>query len=260
MGLPDYGGLRRVPGLRREELAQLAGVSVGYYTRLEQGQSPRVSDAVLDSVARVLRLDEAEHLHLRELARPRPSVPRDGSAERLRPGVRLLVGAFGDTPALVIGRHYDVLMWNPAAHALLAGHLPFNAPDRPERRPNIARLVFLDDPTRELYADWPAKADDTVAHLRRAATRYPDDPALAGLIDELALKSPEFARLWASHSVHPCVPQSTREFHHPVVGVMDLYGEILEPSRSDGQRVVVFTAEPGSGSEAALRRLARRAG
>ncbi|OPF83233.1 transcriptional regulator [Streptomyces antioxidans] len=255
VGLPDYGSRRRVPGLRREELAQLAGISVGYYTRLEQGQSPNASDAVLDAIARVLRLDEAERSHLHSLARHRQKARRRPRPEQLRPGIRLMLTAFGDVPALVIGRRGDVLAWNRTAHALLAGHLPPEAPERPPQRPNVARLVFLDPHTRELYADWRGKARDTVADLRMTAARYPDDPELAELIGELTLKSPEFASLWAAHPVRVCIPP-TRVFHHPVVGVMTLHNELMELSHDPGQRMAVFTADTGSPSAAALRLLA----
>ncbi|MFF2430902.1 helix-turn-helix transcriptional regulator [Streptomyces mirabilis] len=256
VGLPDYGGRRRVPGLRREELAQLAGVSAGYYTRLEQGQSPNASDTVLDAIARVLQLDEAERSHLHSLARHRPKPRRHPRPEQLRPSVQLMIDAFGDAPALVLGRYSNVLAWNRTAHALLAGHLAYEAPQQPRRRPNIARLVFLDSHTRELYADWRSKARDTVADLRLTAGRYPDDPELTELIGELTLKSPEFASLWAAHPVHKCVPHYTRDFRHPLVGSMTLNNELMELTNDEGQRMAVFTADEGSASAVALRLLA----
>ncbi|MFC5186943.1 helix-turn-helix transcriptional regulator [Actinomadura harenae] len=255
VGLPDYGGRRRVPGLRREELAQLAGVSAGYYTRLEQGQSANASDAVLDAVARVLRLDEVEQAHLHSLARHSPRTARRPRPERLRPSVKLMLDAFGDVPALVVGRRVDVLAWNRPAHALLAGHLPYEAPERPRQRPNIARLVFLDPHTRELYADWEGKARDTVADLRMTAAGFPDDPDFTELIGELTLKSPEFASLWAAHPVSKCIPP-VRAFQHPLVGSMTLINELMELSHDPGQRMAVFTAEEGSPSAAALQLLA----
>ncbi|WP_206066612.1 helix-turn-helix transcriptional regulator [Nonomuraea composti] len=255
-GLPTFGGRRRVPGLRREELAQLAGVSAGYYTRLEQGQSPNASDAVLDAVARVLRLDEAERAHLYALARPKAKArPRAARPERARPGVRLMIGSFGDVPALVMGRFLDVLAWNPMAHALLAGHLDPDAPDRPADRPNIARMLFLDPHMRELYGDWPAKARSTVADLRLIAGRYPGAPGLAALVGELTVGSPEFAALWAAHAVGDC-GTDPRTYHHPVVGTMELLTEFMTLPNDDGQRVAVFNAEPGSPSESALKLLA----
>ena len=251
VGLIDYGGRRRVPGLRREELAQLAGVSVGYYTRLEQGQSPNASDAVLDAIARVLRLSEPERAHLHSLARNKPRVWRRSRPEQVRHGIRLMIDSMGDVPALVLGRSGDVLCWNRMAHALLAAHIGFDAPAQAGSRPNVARLVFLDPHTRELYADWRTKARDTVADLRMTAARYPDDPRFTELIGELTLHSPDFASLWAAHTVRPCV-QFTRDFQHPLVGALTLTNELLDLPHDEGQRVALFNAEPGSPSHAAL--------
>ncbi|MFJ8312076.1 MULTISPECIES: helix-turn-helix transcriptional regulator [unclassified Streptomyces] len=257
VGLVDYGGRRRVPGLRREELAQLAGVSVGYYTRLEQGQSPNASDAVLDAIARVLQLNDAERTHLHSLARNKPRTRRRPRPEQVRRGVQLMVESLGDAPALVLGRTGDVLCWNRMAHALLAAHMDYDAPvqSADQRRPNVARLTFLDPHTRELYADWREKARDTVADLRLTAARYPDDPRFAELIGELTLHSPDFASMWAAHAVRPCA-QFTRQFRHPLVGTLTLTNELLELPHDEGQRVAVFNAEPGSPSDAALRLLA----
>ncbi|NYI07864.1 helix-turn-helix transcriptional regulator [Allostreptomyces psammosilenae] len=261
LGLPDYGSRRRVPGLRREELAQLAGVSAGYYTRLEQGQCRGASDAVLDAIARVLRLDDAERAHLYSLARPRPATRRRSPRpEQLRPAVRTMIESFGEVPALVLGRVVDILAWNPMAHALLAGHLDRDAPHRPADRPNFARMLFLDPHTRELYGDdWTRKARSTVADLRMIAGRHPDVPGLAALVGELTVASPEFARLWAAHTVGDCRTDSC-VYHHPVVGAMELTVELMALPNDEGQRVAVFNAEPGSPSEAALRLLARLAG
>jgi hypothetical protein len=154
-----------------------------------------------------------------------------------------------------MGRFLDVLTWNPMAHALLAGHLDFDAPNRPGDRPNIARMLFLDPHMRELYADWPHKARSTVADLRLIAGRHPDAPALSGLIGELTLGSTEFATLWASHTVGDC-DVSARTYRHPMVGAMALMAEFMVLPNDEGQRVAVFNAEPGSPSEAALRILA----
>lgn len=244
-----------MPGLRREELAQLAGVSVGYYTRLEQGQSQGASDAVLDAVARVLRLDDDERAHLYALARPVSTPPRRPVPERLRPTVRYMIESLGDAPALVLGRRVDVLAWNRMAHALLAGHLDFSAPERPIDRPNWARLFFLDPHIRALFTDWDTKARDTVADLRLITGRYPDDRRLAELIGELTIKSAEFSALWSAHSVRRCA-HHTREYRHPAVGPLVLTDELLQLPDDEGQRLVIFTAEPGSPSHAALRLLA----
>ncbi|MFI6985493.1 helix-turn-helix transcriptional regulator [Embleya sp. NPDC050154] len=250
-GLPTFGGRRRVPGLRREELAQLAGVSAGYYTRLEQGQSPNASDAVLDAIARVLRLDDVERSHLYTLARP-AAKPRRRAVrpEQVRPTVGVMIDAFAQVPALVMGRFLDVLAWNPMAHALIAGHVDFTAPTRPADRPNIARLLFLDPHARELYGDWTRKARSTVADLRLISGRYPGDPRLAALVGELTLSSSEFAKLWAAHTVGDC-GTNTRDYHHPVVGTMQLTIEFMALP-DEGQRVAVFTAAPDSPSAAAL--------
>ncbi|MFF8372161.1 helix-turn-helix domain-containing protein [Streptomyces lydicus] len=265
-GLTEYGGRRRVPGLRREELARLAGISVGYYTRLEQGTGgASASDAVLDALARVLRMDETERGHLYGLARPerrsarRAAEPED-DVERLRPSVRNMIGSLGEgVPALVLGRFVDVLAWNRAGHALLAGHLPYDAPEEPGGRPNIARMMFLDPPTRSLYPDLPAKCRDTVGDLRLIAGRWPDAPRLGALLAELALRSPEFAGLWAAHPVRTCATH-TRAYRHPVVGPLTLTDELLTLPDDPGQRVVLYHAEPGSASAAALRRLAGAGG
>ncbi|MFG3050030.1 helix-turn-helix domain-containing protein [Kitasatospora sp. NPDC048239] len=255
VGLPTYGGQRRVPGLRREELAQLAGVSAGYYTRLEQGQSPNASDAVLDAVARVLRLDIDERAHLYALARPveRPR-RRAARPERARPTVQMMVESLRDVPALVFGRFLDILAWNPMAHALLAGHLDLTAPQRPADRPNLARMLFLDPHVRELFADWPRQVRGVVADLRLIAGRHPDTPELAALVGELSLASEEFARLWASHAVF-CPGSDTRGYQHPVVGPLELTTEYLSLPKDEEQRVAVYTAAPGSASEAGLRLL-----
>ena len=252
-GLPTFGGRRRVPGLRREELAQLAGVSAGYYTRLEQGQSPNASDAVLDAIARVLRLDDVERAHLYALARPAPAPARRrnaGRPEHARPAIRVMIDAFDRVPALVMGRFLDVLAWNPLAHALMAGHVDVAAPTRPADRPNIARLLFLDPHARELYGDWNRKARSTVADLRLISGRRPHAPELARLVGELTLESLEFAKIWAAHAVGDR-GTNTRVYHHPVVGTMELTLELMALP-DEGQRVAVFTAAPDSPSAAAL--------
>jgi transcriptional regulator with XRE-family HTH domain len=256
VGLVNYGSRRRVPGLRREELAQLAGVSVAYYTRLEQGQSQNASDAVLDAIARVLRLDDDERAHLYSLARQQPkAAQRRAKPERIRPNLRLMVESLGDAPALIVGRRCDVLAWNRMGHALLAGHLDFDAPTRPADQPNLARLAFLDPHTRELYADWKRKIRDIVSHLRMIAGRHPGDPKLTELIGELTMTSPEFVALWSAHHVRD-VAYSTRDYHHPLVGTLTLTDEVLLLPEDEGQKVLIYNAEPGTPSEAGLRLLA----
>ena len=256
VGLPALPERRRVAGLRREELAQLAGVSVSYYTRLEQGQSVNASGAILDAIARALRLDGHEREHLRELAAQRPRQQRRPPAERLGTATRDLLRSFGTTPALVLGRRTDVLAWNALGHALLAGHVDRAAPDRPGGRPNLTRMLFLDPHTRDLYGDWARKARAVVGNLRLVAGRHPDDASLASLIGELSMKSPEFVALWSDHRVRPCEADSY-ELRHPLVGALTVTQQILVLARSPEQTLVVVTTAEGSASEHALQLLGR---
>ncbi|MFJ6670203.1 helix-turn-helix domain-containing protein [Actinosynnema sp. NPDC091369] len=244
---------RRVPGLRREELAELAGVSVGYYTRLEQGVSGSASPAVIDALAAALRLDPAEHEHLRLLAAPRrPTRPR-ARRSKLRPSVRELLAALPATPAVVIDHRTDVLAWNRLGHALLAGHVDFHAPDA-RIRPNLARMLFLDPHHRALYRDWSAKALVTVAALHDAVARHPADPVPAQLVGGLAVDSPEFARMWARRPVRTC-SYYERELDHPVVGRLRLANETVTLP-DDDQRIGLFYARPGTPDADALTLLA----
>ncbi len=251
VGLSEYGERRRVPGLRREELARLAGVSIAYYTRLEQGLSHNASAGVLEALSMALRLDEYERTHLHDLARRRVKPRRPVAPERMRPGLGRMIQAIGNVPALVIGRRTDVLAWNPMAHALLTGHLDPLSPERPTTRPNLALLVFLDLHARELYADWSAESADLVAYLRMVAGRHPDDPQLAALVGELCMKSTEFARLWSAHPVKDKT-HGTRRFRHPLVGSLTLEYEALRLPDADDQRVVTYYAKQGSPSAEAL--------
>ncbi|MCF6522072.1 helix-turn-helix domain-containing protein [Streptomyces sp. JJ36] len=254
VGLPSYGGRRRVPGLRREELAQLAGVSVAYYTRLEQGHGHNVSAGVLDAIAGALRLTRAERDHLTHLVKPKRRSARRPAArrQRVRPGLQQLIDGMEHTPAYVVGRRLDVLAWNRLAGALLGN--PAALP--PDER-NMAWLVFLDPATRDLYTDWAQKAADTVAWLRMDAGCHPDDPRLAALIGELSVKSPEFRRLWAAHHVQDKA-YGTKELHHPLAGPLTLSYEALRLPADPGQELIVYHAEPGSTSAGALRWLAER--
>ncbi|SEO29432.1 helix-turn-helix domain-containing protein [Actinacidiphila rubida] len=257
LGLRTYGERRRVPGLRREELALLAGISTPYYTRLEQGQSRNASPEVLDAIAGALRLDESERAHLHTLARAPRGRQRASRppAERVTPATSALLAAIEGTPAIVMGRRTDVLAWNRQGHALFAGHLDPGGPDNPGRRPNMARLVFLDAHTRDLYADWPAKARAVVGNLRLTAGRHPDDPLLAGLIGELTISSPEFATMWADHRIVAC-DTADYQMHHPLVGPLTVTQQTLQNPQGNGPAVVVATAAPGSPSATALSLLA----
>lgn len=241
-GLHSYGTVRRVPGLRREELAQLAGVSVGYYTRLEQDQSGTASPQVLDALARVLRLDEAETTHLHNLAhrsglsrltRPEPEI--------LAPRVSALLSSLGESvPAIVLGRRGDVLAWNRAGHALIAEHLDYDAPTHPETRPSIPRMFFLDPLHRDLYRNWDELGRIHIGYLRLTSGRYPDDAKLAELIGELTMHSPEFATIWATGDVADCT-SGPMHLQHPTLGAVDVdYQVWLQPDSPD-HRLEVYT-------------------
>ncbi|WP_410595621.1 helix-turn-helix transcriptional regulator [Amycolatopsis sp. lyj-23] len=260
VGLPMYDQRRRVPGLRRDELAELAGVSESYYTRLEQGRSSNASPEVLDALACTLRLDETERRHLHDLAgtarQSRKVRPRRLAPEQLNAATRQLLDVLGGVPAVVLNRNSDVLAWNPTGHTLFAGHLDPRSPDQPGRRPNTARMVFLDARVRDLYDDWPKKARDVVGKLRFAVGQYPDDPALVELIDELVTRSTEFTALWSEHRVRDW-DIATHRMHHPLVGPVDVIQQAMPLPKSRGQRIVIVTTEPDSPSRAALTLLAQ---
>lgn len=246
-------------GLRRAEVARRAGVSTAYYTRLEQGRDRHASGSVLGALARALHLDRDERAHLEDLARagPTSSPACPEGDEVLRPALDQLLAAFAGVPAVVLGRRTDVLGWNPPGHALLAGHLPLEAPRDPATRPNWAHLLFDDPRVTRLFADREAKARDTVADLRLALGRHPGDVALTRLVAELGELSPEFARLWSDHPVAVCA-WHTRDYDHPVVGRLTLTDELLDLPGDPGQRLVVHTAAPGSRSDRRLAALLDR--
>ncbi|MER6306855.1 helix-turn-helix transcriptional regulator [Streptomyces sp. NPDC001657] len=253
LGLPDYGGRRRVPGLRREELARLAGVSVDHYVRLEQGRTLHFSEAVLDAVARALRLDAVEREHFYRLARPWSDADRGDDPpqpQRVRPGLRRLLDLAADVPAYIVGRNTDVLAWNRLAAALITdfGVLP-------PRQRNLARLVFLDEGMRGLYADWRGKAGDVAAYLRLDAGRHPDDPRTAELLTELSDASPEFREAWAEHRLKDKT-HGRYVYRHPVVGELDLGFETLRLPDDPDQALIAHTVEEDSPSHTALRLLA----
>ncbi|MEH0844521.1 helix-turn-helix transcriptional regulator [Micromonospora sp. CPCC 205711] len=251
-GLTSYGS-RRVPGLRRAEVAQLAGVSVEYYSRLERGNLTGVSDSVLDALARALHLDEAERAHLYDLARtagPAARNRRRPAPQRVRPNVQRLLDAMTEAPAVVMNGRADVLAANQLGRALFAP--VFAGPARP---PNFARFNFLDPRARELWADWNRAADDTVALLHAQAGRDPYDKTLTDLIGELSTRSEEFRTRWAAHDVR-LHRTGIKHFRHPVVGELHLTFEVLELGADDGLSVVAYGTEPGSASEDGLRLLA----
>ncbi|MCX4724214.1 helix-turn-helix domain-containing protein [Streptomyces sp. NPDC090052] len=252
VGLPDLGRHRRVPGLRREELAQLAGVSVAYYTRLEQGHGSNVSSGVLDSVARALRLSDAESAHLTHLAGPKPRKKRAAAArpQRMRPELQHLMDAMDSVPAYVLGRRMDVLGSNRLARALFGDFTALPAEER-----NMARIVFLDPNSRDLFTEWECVAAEVVSTLRLFAGCFPDDPQLSALVGELSVKSDEFRVLWAAHTVRDkghCV----KRLHHPLVGALTLTYETLNLPGDQDQSLIAYHAEPGTDSVEALRLLA----
>jgi transcriptional regulator with XRE-family HTH domain len=257
VGLMDYG-TRRVPGLRREEVAMLAGMSVTYYARLEQGQHVNASDAVIDSLARALALTEVERKHLSDLScvkRRNPKTSRN-RPDHIRPGTKRLVDSMGSVPAVVLGKRTEVLAWNHTGHRLVASHLDFDAPDTPSQRPNMTRMLFLDKATRSLYPHWRSEAGRAVASLRLLSGRFADDTELAALVGELTLKSPEFATMWAEHPVENCM-SGYKTLNHPQLGSLEVGFEVLTMPDDSGHRILTYTAEPDSDDAAALSRLQR---
>lgn len=254
-GIAD-AGRRKVEGLRREELAILAGVSVDYYTRLEQGRSKSASPAVLDALADALRLDDTERAHLHTIARPTPSRRRRASKpQQLHPSTRSLLDTFETArrPAFVLGRRLDILGQNRIAALLIAD---FEAMPVEER--NQARFVFLDPHARELYQNWDQVAADTAAMLCVDAGRYPDDPLLVRLVGDLSVRSTEFRRLWAHNRVHQRTTGS-KSYHHPLVGDLSVTYQALVLGTDADQTLIVYDTEPGSPSAHALQLLADRA-
>jgi transcriptional regulator with XRE-family HTH domain len=255
-GLPAYGGKRRVTGLRREEVAMIAGVSVDYYTRLERGNLTGVSDSVLDAVARALQLDEAEHAHLFDLARAANTsaatarTRRRPGRQQVRPGVQRLLDAMVTAPAYVRNGRMDVLGANQLGRATFA---PLFAD--PAQPPNIARFMFLDPAAQDFYVEWDRLAGDTVALLRAEAGRDPYDRALSDLIGQLSTRSETFRSLWAAHNVR-FHRSGTKHFRHPVVGDLTLTYESLDLTADAGLRLNAYSAEPGTPSEDALNLLA----
>ncbi|MFF2384648.1 helix-turn-helix domain-containing protein [Streptomyces sp. NPDC058108] len=255
-GLPTSPGIRRVPGLRREEVARLAGVSVDYYVRLERGRQLNVSDSVLDAVARALRLGPVEHTHLYALARPRPHAQRDSSRmppQRLHPSLRLMLDRLDGVPAMILGRRMDVLAVNRPARLLFTD---FDA--RPVRDRNMVRYLFLDPGARTRLLDWEGTARATVASLHLYAGRHRTDPLLPGLVGELSAHSDDFRRWWARHELTACLHGSTR-FRHPLVGTLTLSNETFTPADDPDVHLHLLTAEPGSADRQALDLLMSRA-
>ncbi|MES4893233.1 helix-turn-helix transcriptional regulator [Streptomyces sp. NPDC096012] len=251
VGLPDFGRHRRVPGLRREELAQLAGVSVAYYTRLEQGNGRNVSTEVLGSIARALRLTDAEHAHLTHLAKPKAHKKKPvARQQQVRSSLHRLLDTMDGVPAYIVGRRAEILAWNRMAAAVFGDWAELPAAER-----NWARLVFLRPAYRELFVDWEQKAIDIVCALRMDAGCYPDDPRLSALVGELSVKSGEFGRLWATHDVKE-KSHGVKLLHHPLVGELTLNFESFRLTDDTDQSLLTYHAEPGSPSAESLRLLA----
>jgi transcriptional regulator with XRE-family HTH domain len=250
-GLPTWGP-RRVKGLRREEVASLAGVSLEYYRRLERGNASGVSDSVLEALARALQLDDAERAHLFDLARAaNPVAPkrRRTTQRRVRPVVLRILDAM-NAPAIVRNSHVDYLAANPLGRALYAPVF-----DSPEQPANSARFTFLDPVAHEFYVDWERTAKDLVAHLRSEAGRNPYDRGLSDLVGELSTRSQEFGTWWSAHNVR-YHRTGTKRLRHPVVGELTLEYEVMDVSADDGLTIAAYSAEPGSRSAEALDLLA----
>jgi transcriptional regulator with XRE-family HTH domain len=249
-----YGRQRRVAGLRREEVALLAGISVEYYTRLERGNARGVSDAVLDAICEALQLDEAERDHLRDLVRAadaeRPQ-RRTRTPRNVRPSVQRIVDALTSIPAFIRNGRLDILYANPLGEALYSEH--FRDPVRPA---NSARFAFLDPRARSFYVDWDTTVHDIAAALRGEAGRHPYDRSLSDLIGLLSTRSEVFRVEWARHDVR-WHRTGTKRVRHPLVGELTLDYEVLEMPADPGLELVTYSAAPGSQTEAALTELSR---
>jgi transcriptional regulator with XRE-family HTH domain len=243
-GVPLYGTRRRVPGLRREEVAQLAGLSTDYYTRLEKGNLRSASDSVLEAIARALQLDDAEYAHLLDLAKAARdgarAVRRRAPAEQARPSLQHLLDAMTSAAAFVVNGRLDVVASNALFRSLQADVF-----DTPARPPNLARFCFLDPRSRSFYERWAVTADITVAILRTEAGRAPHDRGLSALVGELATRSDEFRTRWARHDVR-LHRSGTKTFRHPVVGDITLDYNTIPLPADPGLSLTAYTAEPGS--------------
>lgn len=251
-GIASYGA-RRVTGLRREELAELAGVSVTYYTRLEQGHATNASDAVLDALARALRLDDSERAHLFALARGGSVQPPADEPYVARMPTLRLIDAMADVPTVLLARNQDVLAWNRIGHALVAPHLSFAAPTT--GTVNWTRLLFVDPAVRSLYRDWAQEATRAVASLRFVAGQFADDERAAATIAALRAESREFDAMWRQQPVELCTT-GTKLMRHPRLGELDVEYEVLHLAEATGQRLLTHHAVPGSAAADALALLA----
>ncbi|MFF8186980.1 helix-turn-helix domain-containing protein [Microbacterium sp. NPDC016588] len=256
VGLPA-GTNRRVPGLRRAEVAMLADVSVEYYAKLERGQIAGASAAVLESLSRALLLDQTERMHLLDLARAADGIPTSGRPRRrssatvsARPGLQRTLDAITDGPAFVRDRHQNLVATNALGAAFYSPVIGAGG-----RAPNLARFQFLDPAARDFYPDWELFAQMCVGIMRVEAGRDPHDRTMQDLVGELTTRSETFARLWSAHDVRTH-GTGTKRFHHPVVGELTLAYEELAVTAEDGMALLVYTAEPGSPSAERLQMLA----
>ncbi|MFD3377564.1 MULTISPECIES: helix-turn-helix domain-containing protein [unclassified Streptomyces] len=249
VGLPESGGPRRVPGLRREEVAQLAAISTDYYTRLEQGRLP-ASAPVLETLAEALHLDEDQRRYLFGMAGKETAKPRRRAVQKVQPQLRRVLDDLTSTPAIVMGRRMDVIAWNPLAAALITDFGKVT-----EKHRNYVRILFTDPMMRRLYADWKSVARTAVAQLRMEAAKYPDDPRLTALVGELSVQDADFRKWWAAHHV-ATLSVGTKVLHHPVAGELSLDWDTLSASTDPDQQLVVWTAEVGSSTHDGLRILA----
>ncbi|MEU6355416.1 helix-turn-helix transcriptional regulator [Streptomyces sp. NPDC047072] len=252
-GLPDFGGRRQVSGLRRSEVAQLAAISVEYYTRLERGNVGGVSEEILDALVGALHLDDVERAHLAALFRaanaPHRAAERDGGASHVRDSVQQVLDAMTGAVAFVRNAHLDVLATNRLARVLYEEAL-----DTGEQPPNLARFVFLDPRARRFYRDWDGIAHDAVGSLRAESARTPGNTELADLVDDLATLSPEFAKGWDAHDVE-YYRSGRQRFHHPAVGDLDLDYDALEIPADPGLTIVTYTLASTSPYAPAFRAL-----
>lgn len=256
-GLEPSGGRRRVPGLRREEVARLAGVSVDYYTRLERGNLSGVSDSVLDAIAGALELDRAEHDHLYDLARAASTSGRKRAAHTagsapagVRRELQYLLDTITGAPAFIGNNRMDIVAANVLGYALYSDM--YRSPARPA---NHSRFIFLDQRSHDFYPDWDRVANANVAILRREAGRSPHDKGIAGLVGELSVRSDEFRTRWAAHNVRRHYA-GTKFFRHPAVGLLELNYQVLGLEEDPGHTLTVYPATPGSPSEEGLKLLA----
>ncbi|MFD3499414.1 helix-turn-helix transcriptional regulator [Streptomyces sp. NPDC058678] len=249
VGLPDTGGPRRVPGLRREEVALLAGISTDCYTRLEQGRAA-VPTLVLTTLVRVLRLDDAQRDHLFALAAGDECAPRRRPAQKVQPPLRRLLDELTATPALILGRHMDILAWNALAAAVLTDFARV-----PQKQRNYVRLLFTDTGFRERYLDWRTIGRSCVAQLRLEAAKCPGDPELTSLVGALSVADADFRQWWAGRQV-PGLRVGTKRLSHPVAGDLTLDWDSLTCTADPAQQLVIMTTEPGTPSHDGLRFLA----